>query len=195
MSTLIWSAISWPEGNVKLSWDEGRRSWFPEQMLKLQFGEQDAFSPWCFNWFRSGKKKQQNNSKHSQRFLAFCSKPKPKHLQAEKAIPASPPKKQKQWGAHRRAPMFHNPVGAAREVQSGLAQCGTVWSSCSHALVTAAPCHTPTQAPNPALAPIWGSERRKQQEMLQETNCKGTHHSCQPIRCAYRKPKASFQII
>lgn len=141
------------------------------------------------------KKKQQNNSKHSQTFLAFCSKPKPKHLQADKAIPASPPKKEKQWDAHRRAPMFHNPVGAAREVQSGLAQCGTVWSSCSHALVTAAPCHTPTQAPNPALAPIWGSERRKQQEMLQETNCKGTHHSCQPIRCAYRKPKASFQII
>lgn len=133
---------------------------------------------------------KQNNSKHSQRFSASCSKPKPKHLQADRAVPASPPKEEKQRDAHRRAPMFHSPVGAAREVQSGLAQCGTVWRSCSHALVTAAPCHTPTQGSQPCTRSHLG-----QQEMLQEANYKGTHHSCQPIKCAYRKPRASFQII
>lgn len=47
----------------------------------------------------------------------------------------------------------------------------------------------------PNLHSLTLEAERKQQEMLQEANYKETHHSCQPIKCAYRKPKASFKII
>lgn len=126
MSIFILRAISWPEGNGKPSWDE-ERSWFPEQLLKslplfrLEGGMLLAPAVWMD---LEGKKRKPNKKS-----LAFCSEPKPKDLQAGKAISGSPYSKEEQWDAHRRAPMFHNHIGAPREMQFGLTQCGTVWRS------------------------------------------------------------------
>lgn len=141
-----------------------------------------CFIPCCLNGFRR-KKKKKRKRKHNKRSSASCSKPKPKHLQASKAIPASPDSKEEQQDAHRRAPMFHSHIGAPRKMQFGLAQCGTVWCSYPHALVTAVLCHTSMRGFQ-SCTYISGSESRKQQEMLQEANYKET--SLQTAAVAYQ---------
>lgn len=162
--------LTWGQWQTLLGWGKEKLvSWTTAKLLLMQVGGRDVLFPAV--WMGLEEKKKKRKRKHNKRSSASCSKPKPKHLQAGKAIPASPYSKEEQQDAHRRAPMFHSHIVAPREMQFGLKQCGTVWRSYPHALVTAVLCHTSMRFFQ-SCTYISGSESRKQQEMLQEANYK-----------------------